>query len=122
MRSGVASLAAGLGALAIVVSLATACQLSGLSLEALPGRAVSSTSAGAGPTPAVYEAIREAAVEETHGDMHIERIDYIGRHDNGGGSVGYIFYVYFSDAATLHYERFIRVLRTADGTLQVLTA
>src|SRR5260370_3601602 len=112
MRSGVASLAAGLGALAIVVSLATACQLSGLSLEALPGRAVSSTSAGAGPTPAVYEAIREAAVEETHGDMHIERIDYIGRHDNGSGAVGYIFYVYFFASATLHYQPLILLLPT----------
>jgi len=70
----------------------------------------------------MYQAIREAAAEETHGDMHVERIDYVGRHDNGGGSVGYIFYVYFSDAAALQYERFVRVLRTADGTLLVLAA
>ncbi len=54
--------------------------------------------------------------------MHVEQIDYGGRHDNGGGSVGYIFYVYFSDAAALQYERFVRVLRTADGTLLVLAA
>jgi hypothetical protein len=111
-----------LGAIAIVVTLTTACQLSGLPVEALPGRVVSLASTDAGPTPAMHQAIREAAVEETHGDMHVERIDYVGQHDNGGGSVGYIFYVYFSDAAGLHYERFIRVLRTADRTLRVLTA
>ncbi len=122
MRSGLASQVAALGAIAIVVSLATACQLSGLRLEAQSGRVVSLASADAGATPEMYQAIREAAAEETHGDMHVERIDYVGRHNNGGGSVGYIFYVYFSDAAALQYERFVRVLRTADGTLLVLAA
>ncbi len=71
--------------------------------------------------PELYQAIKEAALEETHGSVQIDRMDYIGRHDNGGGSVGYIFYVYFTDTAALHYERFIRVLRTGDGTLHVLT-
>ena len=122
MRRGHASLAVALGTIAIVVILATACQVSGLRLNVVPVRVASLASADAGPTPALYQAIREAAAEETHGNVHIERIDYVGRHDNGGGSVGYIFYVYFSDAAAMHYERFIRVLRTTDGTLHVLTA
>ena len=122
MRRGLASLAVALGTSAIVVILATACQVSGLRHNVVPVRVASLASADAGPTPALYQAIREAAAEETRGNVHIERIDYVGRHDNGGGSVGYIFYVYFSDAAALHYERFIRVLRTADGTLHVLTA
>jgi hypothetical protein len=122
MRRGLASLAVALGTIAIVVILATACQVPGLRLGAVPFRVASLASADAGPTPALYQAIKEAAAEETHGSVHLERIDYVGRHDNGGGSVGYIFYVYFSDAAALHYERFIRVLRTADGALHVLTA
>ena len=49
-----------------------------------------------GPTPAMYVAIRAAAASETNGDMHVDRIDYVGRHNNGAGSVGYIFYVYFA--------------------------
>lgn len=75
-----------------------------------------------GPTPAMYVAIRAAAASETKGDMHVDRIDYVGRHTNGAGSVGYIFYVYFADSSGLGYERFVRVLRTQDGTLEVLAA
>lgn len=75
-----------------------------------------------GPTPAMYVAIRAAAASETKGDMQVDRIDYVGRHTNGAGSVGYIFYVYFADSSGLGYERFVRVLRTQDGTLQVLAA
>jgi hypothetical protein len=75
-----------------------------------------------GPTPAMYAAIRGAAASETKGTMEVEKIDYVGRHGNGAGSVGYIFYIYFSDASGLKYERFVRVLRTADGTLHVLSA
>lgn len=122
MRRGLASLAVALGTIAIVVILATACQVSGLRLDVVPVRVASLASADAGPTPALYQAIREAAVKETHGEMHIERIDYVGRHDNGAGSVGYIFYIYFVDSGGLAYERFIRVLRTSDGTLHVLAA
>ncbi len=65
-------------------------------------------------------AIRQAASKETHGLMHVDRIDFVGRHDNGARSVAYIFYVYFSDSSGIEYERFVRVLRTSDGTLQVL--
>ena len=67
-------------------------------------------------------AIRQAASRESRGVMHVERIDYIGRHDNGARSVAYIFYVYFSDSSGLECERFVRVLRTADGNLHVLAA
>jgi hypothetical protein len=81
-----------------------------------------SISNSSGPTPAMYVAIRAAAALETNGDMHVDRIDYVGRHENGPGSVGYIFYIYFADSSGLGYERFVRVLRTGDGTLQVLTA
>ncbi len=117
MKGGLAALVA----ITMATIIAAACQVSGLRLEAKPARVVSQTSADAGATPAMYQAISEAAAEETHGQVHIERMDYVGRHDNGGGSIGYIFYVYFSDMGGLHYERFIRVLRTADGTLDVLT-
>jgi len=73
------------------------------------------------PTRSVMDgAIRQAASKETHGLMHVDRIDFVGRHDNGARSVAYIFYVYFSDSSGIEYERFVRVLRTSDGTLQVL--
>ena len=75
-----------------------------------------------GPTPEMYVAIRAAATVETSGTMHVDRIDYVGRHDNGEGSVGYIFFIYFVDSSGLEYQRFVRVLRTEDGTLHVLTA
>ncbi len=75
-----------------------------------------------GPTPEMYVAIRDAAAVETSGTMQVDRIDYVGRHDNGAGSVAYIFYIYFADASGLRYERFVRVLHTSDGTLQVLAA
>jgi hypothetical protein len=75
-----------------------------------------------GPTPEMYLAIRSAAAVETHGSTHVDRIDYVGRHGDGAGSVGFIFYIYFADSSGLGYERFVRVLRTGDGTLQVLTA
>ena len=75
-----------------------------------------------GPTPEMYVAIRSAAAVETSGSVHVDRIDYVGRHENGAGSVAYIFYIYFADSSGLGYERFVRVLRTGDGTLQVLTA
>jgi hypothetical protein len=52
----------------------------------------------------------------------VVRIDYVGRHDSGAHSAAYIFYVYFSDSSGLKFERFVRVLRTADGTLHVLAA
>jgi hypothetical protein len=117
MRSGLAAAVA----ITIAIIMAGASQVSGLRLEVQPARVVSQTSADTGATPAMYQAISEAAAQETHGQVHIERMDYVGRHDNGGGSIGYIFYVYFSDMGGLHYERFIRVLRTADGTLDVLT-
>jgi len=45
-----------------------------------------------------------------------------GANDNGARSVAYIFYVYFSDSSGLECERFVRVLRTADGNLHVLAA
>jgi hypothetical protein len=67
-------------------------------------------------------AIRQAASQETRGLMHVDRIDFVGRHDNGAHSVAYIFYVYFSDSSGIQFERFVRVLRTADGTLYVLAA
>ncbi len=74
------------------------------------------------PTPEMFVAIRNAVAVETSGTMQVDRIDYVGRHDNGAGSVAYIFYIYFADASGLEYERFVRVLRTSDGTLQVLAA
>jgi hypothetical protein len=64
--------------------------------------------------------IQKAAVEETDGEVHLDRVDYVGHHDNGGGADGYIFYVYFHDASGMRYERFVRVLHTADGTLHVV--
>ena len=115
------SLAAALGALA-VATLATGCQPAGLRFEALVARATALLSTDAGPTPAMYQAIREAAAAETHNEVHVSRIDYIGQHDNGAGSIGYMFYIYFSDSSGLKYERFVRVLRTADGSLHVLAA
>jgi hypothetical protein len=75
-----------------------------------------------GSAAAMDVAIRQAASMETHDAIHIDRIDYVGRHDNGAHSVAFIFYVYFSDSSGLGYERFVRVLRTADGTLHVLAA
>lgn len=75
-----------------------------------------------GPTPAMYAAIKDAAAQETNGDVHVDRIDYVGLHTNGAGSVAYIFYVYFHDTSRLQFERFVRVLRTSDGSLDVLTA
>ena len=74
------------------------------------------------PTPAMYAAIRGAAASETKGNVHIDRIDYVGRHENGAGSVGFIFYIYFVDRSGPKYERFVRVLRTGDGALHVLAA
>lgn len=74
------------------------------------------------PTRVMDLAIRQAAVQETRGRMHVDRIDFVGRHDNGARSVAYIFYVYFSDSSGIQYERFVRVLRTSDGTLYVLAA
>jgi hypothetical protein len=76
----------------------------------------------AGSAEAMDVAIRQAASMETHDEIHVDRIDYVGRHDNGAHSVAFIFYVYFSDSSGLGYERFVRVLRTADGTLHVLAA
>lgn len=70
-----------------------------------------------GPSPAMYQAIRKEAAEETHGQVQIDRVDYVGHHDNGAGSDGDIFYVYFHDASGMQYERFVRVLHTADGSL-----
>jgi hypothetical protein len=75
-----------------------------------------------GPTPEMYLAIRSAAAVETNGGTHVDRIDYVGRHGDGDGAVGYIFYIYFADSSGLGYERFVRVLRTGDGTLHVMTA
>jgi hypothetical protein len=70
----------------------------------------------------MYQAIQKAAAEDTDGGVHLDRVDYVGHHDNGGGSDGYIFYVYFHDPSGMQNERFIRVLRTADGGLHVLAA
>lgn len=67
-------------------------------------------------------AIRQAASKETRGVMHVERIAYVGRHDNGSRSVAHVFDVYFSDSSGLEYERLVRVLRNADGNLHVLAA
>jgi hypothetical protein len=80
------------------------------------------TDGSSGSAKAMDEAIRQAASMETHDEIHVDRIDYVGRHDNGAHSVAFIFYVYFSDSSGLGYERFVRVLRTADGTLHVLAA
>jgi len=71
------------------------------------------------PQQAMRATIRS---EATTAHACVTRIDYVGKHDNGGEATGYIFYVYFTDcAAALHYQRFVRVLRTKDGTLHVLT-
>ena len=75
-----------------------------------------------GSAKAMDVAIRQAASVETHGTIHVDRIDYVGRHNSRGSSVAFIFYVYFSDSSGLAYERFVRVLRTGDGTLHVLAA
>ena len=73
-----------------------------------------------GRSPAMYQAIRKEAAEETDGQVQVDRVDYVGHHDNGAGSDGYIFYVYFHDASGMQYERFVRVLHAADGSLHVL--
>jgi hypothetical protein len=61
-----------------------------------------------GPTSAMDVAIRQAASKEARGEMHIDRIDYVGRDDSGAHTAAYIFYVYFSDSSGLKYERFVR--------------
>ncbi len=96
--------------------------ISPLSMAARHLTASGSVGDSSGPTPEMYVAIRAAAAVESSGAMHVDRIDYVGRHNNGSGAVGYIFYIYFADTSGLGYERFVRVLRTSDGTLQVLAA
>ena len=96
--------------------------ISPLSMAARHLTASRSAGDSSGPTPEMYVAIREAAAVESSGTMHVDRIDYVGRHNNGSGAVAYIFYIYFADTSGLRYERFVRVLRTSDGTLQVLAA
>ena len=82
-----------------------------------------SLAAVAGPDPrSARAAISHEAAEEAQGEIHINRIDYVGEHDDGAGSVAYIYYVYFSGANGLQDELFVRVLRTADGTLHVMRA
>jgi hypothetical protein len=72
--------------------------------------------------PDPHQAMRAAIRSEaTQAQVCVTRVDYIGQHDNGGGATGYIFYVYLTDCeAALQDERFVRVLRTKDGTLHVL--
>lgn len=119
---GLWSLTVALGASLAGIALMTGSQPTGLGSQAFNAPLPALASAGSEPTPAMYQSIREAAIEETHGDVSVDRIDYVGRHTNGGGAVAYIFYVYFQDSSGLNYERFIRVLRTADGTLHVMSA
>jgi len=88
-----------------------------------------STACAAPPAAAVahkpdQQQAMKAAIHREASEAHVcvGRIDYVGEHSNGAGTTGYIFYVYFADCeAGLQYERFIRVLKTQDGTLHVLT-
>ncbi len=71
------------------------------------------------PHQAMKAAIHREASEAY---VYVMRIDYVGEHNNGAGATGYIFYAYFTDCeAALQHERFVRVLKTQDGTLHVLT-
>jgi len=121
-------LIAGAGALAVLTTGASLVLGQSLDVTARAVWVISSLNPvvrmddSSGPTSAMDVAIRQAASQETRGEMHIDRIDYVGRHDSGAHSAAYIFYVYFSDSSGLKFERFVRVLRTADGTLHVLAA
>lgn len=94
--------------LVLVTVMATACTAPGAVVARKPE-----------PQQVMKAAIRQEA-SEAH--VCVVRIDYVGQHNNGGGATGYIFYVYFTDCeAGIQYERFVRVLRTQDGNLHVLT-